>query len=84
MGRSSSPSFSQRVPARLWALLRRENAARVSLQTKGPDLRTIGLGIETETAGDRQAGLPHARQIGSLGPEAPGVRGLAGAERKHK
>ena len=85
MGWSSKPQLhGKRVTAGLRTLCRREDAARIGLQTERPDLRAIGLGIDTETAGNRQAGLAETREIGGLGAEAGGVGGLGGGERNYE
>ena len=52
-----SQFHGERMPAGLSAVLRREHTTCVGFETERPDLRAIGLGVDTETAGSRQTGL---------------------------
>ena len=69
------------MPPRFRHLVRRERPACGRFQTQGDDLKTVGLGIETEAIGDRQTRPPEGRKVRGLRPESTGVSGLIRGKR---
>src|SRR5580704_17858867 len=72
------------MPASLRAFRRRENAARVSLQTQHLYLSTISFRVNAKSVGDGQTRLTHTREIRSLRAKPSGVGGFGSRERKYK
>ena len=70
----------ERAAARLRAVFSRKSSACGRFQPQGCDLHAISLGIETEAAGSRQAGVPEGREVCGLGTEAVGVGCHRGGE----
>jgi hypothetical protein len=51
----------------------RGGAARGLHQAQLGQLQAVGLGVQAEAVGDRQAGLAQGRLVRGLGPEAIGI-----------
>jgi len=72
------------MPASLRAFRRRENAARVSLQTQHLYLSAISFRVNAKSVRDWQTCLAQTREIRSLRTKPPGVGGFGSRERKYE